>query len=97
MKIKVGQSKKIEVETESGSLHEVDLYQFSRRPVKSLFEGHGQPVKVSDGGVPIFFALPSGVYYALIEQVANQEDKRQGKHLRGIASHTLEVLKDHKG
>ena len=68
MKLTIGDGKKVELEIDKGQLHDVPLYEFSRRPIKALLDGHGQPVKVSDGGTK-FYALPVGVYEAMVAQI----------------------------
>ena len=68
MKLIIGDDKKIELEVERGKLLDVPLYEFSRRPIKALLDGHGQPVKVSDGGTK-FYALPVGVYEGMVAQI----------------------------
>lgn len=62
----------IDIEVEGDKLHEVSLYDFSRRPIKALFDGHGQPVKVVDGGTK-FYVLPVGVYEAMVSELESKD------------------------
>lgn len=89
----IGSDGEVELELESDRLHEVDLYRFSRRPVKALFEGHGQPVKVSDGGTPVFYVIPAGLYETMTEQIQHTATTNSSTPSNDLKLHNPEVKK----
>ena len=89
MKVRIGNTITLPFETDQAKLKEVELYNFSRRPVKALLDGHGQPVKVHDAGQPIFYIIPAGMYEALTEFIESHSDEE----FTPSKKETVELLK----